>query len=214
MAVSQTNYQKATARAQARGFASPYAERKARAVTRGYSSPRTERKARETARGKQRDYQLERENANRRANARGFRNASEQRKFNKLTGVDRITWQKERTLQFFGISESTFNKIRRANRNWAKEYALLQYTALNTYRTEIDGATKDWSEDRVGYVIAFYNAVVNPKTNYDTLVDKKGRRIMTKEGKPLVNRAHYEYLVKYANMSVSEYEARYGSRPI
>jgi hypothetical protein len=222
----KTQYQKAVERAKARGFASPYAERKARAQARGYSSPRTERNARERARGVKRDYALERERANIRAQARGFRTLRDQARYNKAVRddpeLDVKKWQKREILAYFGISERKFNEIRRANKLWAKEYPMLQWTAINTYDTYLDKETSNWSERRVGYILSFYAAIVNPKTNHDALYllggkktdrDEKGRPVFREGGqlKRRTNKEQFYYLVKYANlMQVDEFESRYG----
>ena len=208
----KSKYQKAVERAKARGFASPYAERKARSIARGFTSPRAERTARERARGIKRDYKLEQERRDIRANARGFRNAHDQSLFNKLPpGVDREKWLRDRVLKEFGITKRQLDQIRRENRHWTNEQGQLHYSEINTYKTEIDSDIHNWSRMRIGYILSFNAAVVNPETNYESLIDKNGRRKLTPEGKPLMNKSQYDYLVKYTNlMQVDRYEARYG----
>lgn len=226
----KAKYQRANELAKQRGFANAYQERKAKAQAKGFSSPRTQRNASELRRGIKRDYQLERENVERRARGRGFVNAKDQRAFRKSgmplddwhkrkalsrfnvkpSGLDPKNPDKQKTLAYFGISESKFNKIRRENRLWANEYAMLQWSAINTYNHDVDKDVHNWSEKRVGYIVYFNKAIVNEKTNYGSLVDDKGYRII-ENGKPKTNAEQFYYLVMYTDLfGVEEFEARYG----
>lgn len=206
---NKTRYQKAVERARARGFASPYAERKAKAQAKGFTSPRAERTASEKRRGIRRDYSAERYAAEKRARAEGFLSPADRRRFAQ-TGGDakaREAFQKERVLAHFGVSESKFNKIRAENRKY--NYPGAFYAVINTYDLQRDKDVHNWSINRVGYIIAFHAAVVNPKTNYESLTRDYKREIVN--GKPKTNTAQYFYLVKYSGyMSVDEFEARYG----
>jgi hypothetical protein len=207
----KSKYARANERAQAAGFTSAYAQRKARAQALGFSSPRTQRTASEKKRGTKRDYAVERENAERRARGRGFLNAKEQREYKKTGGTNPAKWQKARTLAYFGISESTLNRYRRLNRNWSNEYAMLQNTAINTYDRTRDADVHNWSPDRVGYILSFYGAIVNPKTNYDSLKDNPKWYPKSAIGRKIMTDTQYRYLVQYTNLfSVNEFEARYG----
>ena len=226
----KSKYQRANELAKQRGYASAYAERKAKVQAKGFSSPRTQRNASEAKRGIKRDYKLERENQERRARGRGFVNARDQRAFRK-SGMPVEKWRerkqlerfkvgtskldpknpdKTKTLEHFGISESRFNKIRRENKLWANEYGMLQWSAINTYNVDVDRDVHNWSEQRVGYIIYFNKAIVNEKTNYQSLVDERGHRII-ENGKPKTNAEQFYYLVMYTDlMRVDEFEARYG----
>jgi hypothetical protein len=197
---AQTKYQRLRELARQRGYASPYAMRKASMERRGVK----------------RDYALERERSDIRANAEGFRNRKERAQYRREAAsqptLNKEQWQKQKTLSYFGISERRFNAIRRENKLWAREYPMLQWTAINTYNIDIDMDTHNWSEQRVGYILSFFAAVVNPKTNYDSLT--KGRkRIYDKNGKKRSNKSQFYYLVKYTNlMQVDEFESRYGKQ--
>lgn len=207
----KSKYQKAVERARAKGFASPYAERKARALSRGFTSPRAERTAKEKARHVRRDYGAERRAAERKAEREGFRSVYDRQKARKLgiTSDPKLLeqFQKERVLAHFGVSESQFNRIRKENR--AYNYPGVMYAVINTYNLDRDKAVHDWSLGRVGYIIAFHAAIVNPKSNYESLTRDYKREIVN--GKPKSNTAQYYYLVKYTGyMSSDEFEARYG----
>lgn len=175
---------------------------------------------------RQRDYALERERATVRAHGRGFRTLKEQTLYNREHAGEppsnREVWQRARILAHFGITKRRFDEIRRENRNWTQEYAQLQYSAINTYNAATDARIHDWSEQRVGYIIAFHAAIVNNRTNYESLQSRKkvkidgkwksiGVRKLDKNGRPYMNASQFYYLVKYTNlMSQSEFEARYG----
>jgi hypothetical protein len=198
----------------ARDYRAEYARAKAAAQARGYSSPRTQRDAR-----KPRDYAIERERTETRARGRGFRNAREQAAFNRTGASNREGWQRDRILAYFGLSLDEFDEIRRNNRNYHNQFAQLEYTAINTYDADRDADVHNWSEYRVGYVLAFHAAIVNPRTNWDSLAKRvkieSGKyihvRVHDKLGRPLSNKSQYYYLVKYTNiMSQDYYEARYG----
>ncbi|QOI67152.1 hypothetical protein SEA_MUFFINTHECAT_8 [Microbacterium phage MuffinTheCat] len=206
----KSKYQRAVERARAKGFASPYEERKAKAVAKGFTSPRAERKASEARRGVKRDYRAEREAAKRKAQAEGFRSVSDRQKFKALKTEDpkaRELFQKQRVLAHFGISESKFNKIRAENRK--HNYAGVLYAVINTYDLQRDKDVHNWSMNRVGYIVAFHAAIVNPKSNYESLTRDFKREIVN--GKPKTNTAQWYYLVKYTGyMSPDEFESRYG----
>lgn len=213
----KTKYQKAIERAQSRGYASPYAERKARAQAQGYSSPRTLRDARAS---KPRDNRAEYAQAKRLAAAQGFRNPKERRvaKTLGLQGAELETWQRTRTLAYFGISLSRFNEIRRENKAYA--YEGTAWTKLNTYDLARDREVHNWSEYRVGYIISFHSAIVNPRTNWDSLpksigADGKVIRAVDRYGNRITNSSQFYYLVKYSElMQIDEFEARYGRSAI
>ena len=207
----KSRYQKAVERARARGFASPYAERKAKAQAKGFSSPRAERTASERRRNVRRDYGAERRAAERRAEREGFLTVGDRKRAIKAGIVDdpkaREAFQKERVLAHFGITESQLTRIRSENRKY--NYPGVLYAVINTYNLDLDKAVHDWSMRRIGYILAFHSAVVNPKTNYESLTRDHKREIVN--GKPRTNTSQYYYLVKYTGyMSSDEFESRYG----
>lgn len=215
----QEKYAREKARAQALGFSSPYERRKARAQQFGYRTPYQRaiyesRNAPDAKRAYARRKEL--------AQARGFASPYQEKKAKALglAGQDLRVWQKAQTLKYFDVSESQFNKIRAANRKWAKEYPMLQWTEINTYNQTRDPASpkwatsdanvKNWSIRRVGYILSFYGAIVNPKTNYDSLTEKDGKRIYV-NGRPKTNAEQFRYLVEYTGiMQIDEFESRYG----
>jgi len=211
-------YLRANARAQARGYASAYAERAAQAKKQGFRGVR----AKERAGGRVRDYELERERARIRARGAGFSSVREKAAFRREnTGLGRVEWQQARTLARFGITKAGFDKVRRANRKWSNTFALEQWTAINTYDKFLDAELTNWTEQRVGYVLSFYAAIVNPRTNLDSLYkmgrnvvrDENGRPVFKEDGKlkRFSNKSQFYYLVKYTGlMQVDEFEARYG----
>lgn len=211
-----------------RDFRAEYARRKARDAAAGFSSPRARRTQRErtqptTAFSRAEEYAR----ANIRAKSEGFRNAKERREYLKTPRRNRDKFQRDAILDYFGISLGRFNQIRRENRHWFDEYGMLQHSEINVYNMEIDEAVDDWSERRVGYIISFHAAVVNPRTNYDSLqrtwvrgnkkTGNKGysQRRTDDHGKIVTNASQYFYLVKYAQlMSVDYFESRYGRAAI
>lgn len=216
----QEKYAREKKRAQELGFASPYERRKARAQQFGYRTPYQRsiyeaRKAPDSKRAYARRVELSQQ--------RGFASPYQEKKARALglTGDELKTWQKSQTLKYFGITEARFNAMRKANRAWAKEYPMLQWTEINTYNMTKDPASpkwafsdanvNNWSIRRVGYIVSFYGAVVDPKTNYDSLTTKDGKRIYV-DGRPKTNAEQFRYLVEYTGiMQIDEFESRYGS---
>lgn len=216
----QDKYAREKARAQALGFASPYERRKARAQQFGYRTPyqRAIYEAR-NAPDPKRAYARRRELAQQ----RGFASPYQERRAKALglSGDILKSWQKEQTLKYFDITESKLNKIRAANRKWAKEYPMLQWSEINTYNMTkdkgspkwafSDANTNNWSIRRIGYILSFHGAIVDPSTNYDSLIDEKGKRLYV-NGKPKTNVQQFRYLVEYTGiMEIDEFESRYGS---
>lgn len=204
-----------------RNYKAEYERRKANAKARGFTSPRTEGKARLASKGRTRDYAYERERAEQRAQHEGYFNAAQRRRLRKQSAEPKALelLRRAEVLNYFGISYSAFERIRRANRQWSKQYAQLQWTAINTYDIDRDRDVHNWSEQRVGYILSFHSAIVNPKTNHDSLYlapkgtprDAHGRPL-DRTGKRITNESQYFYLVKYTSlMQVNEFEARYGT---
>lgn len=132
--------------------------------------------------------------------------------------------QKQSMLAKFGVSEREFEAMRIRNRDYAeprfdkwhtdnkaKRKRLAQATAINTYNETLDDPN-NWSEERVGYVVSFYRAIVDPRYNYSSLLNKDGTR-KTRKGKPLTNQWQANLLVKYSGiMEIDEFESRYGAQ--
>jgi len=134
--------------------------------------------------------------------------------------------QKQAMLSKFGVTEREFEAMRIRNRDYAeprfdkwhtedkaKRKRIGQAIAINTYNESKD-IPNDWSEERVGYVTSFYRAIVDPRTNYESLLDSEGRRRRTRKGKPATNKWQAALLVKYSGiMELDEFEVRYGAIP-
>lgn len=132
---------------------------------------------------------------------------------------------KQAMLAKFGVSARQFEAMRIRNMDYvepqfdkwhtddkAKKRRLGLATAINTYNQDID-IDNDWSEERVGYVVSFYRAIVDPQTNYDSLLNPDGSRKI-RNGKPVTNRWQANLLVKYSGlMDLDEFEVRYGALP-
>lgn len=157
--------------------------------------------------GRPRDTALERERSDIRARAQGFASARDRQRKNRMRAAALAVPPSE-TLAKYGLTMNQFNRMRSANRRYQFHGA---YSAANTYDLSIDKDLKNFSDERVGYIVSFYHAVVDKKTNYWSLYDKKTKRRRQEFGFPVSNEWQRKYLVDYARiMSVNEYEARYG----
>lgn len=226
------------AEARAAGFSSDYERRKARERARGYRTPYDATQGRKYAAGKPvapRSVRTARDNAT--AQREGFLTAYQRDQFRKshpnATTAERKQWQKERVLKHYKITEAEFNRRLKASRGWltkqlnsrkddAAREALGRAAAYNIFDTRLANRPRgdtewalEWSPQRVGYVLAYYAAVVNPRTNYqNALGGRKGKAKRPKGpgGFGKMNAQQFYYLTKYTNlMSVNEYEVSYGS---
>jgi len=173
-----------------------------------YTSYRQYRDARAKELGRPRDNAAERERSDIRARAQGYRSASDRQAQNRARRAA-LSVQKTDAFAKWGITETGFNRMRSANRKYDGTGA--QYTAANTYDLAIDKDLKNYSDARVGYIVSFYHAVVDKKTNYWSLFDKKTERRRVKFGFPETNNWQRMYLVEYGGlMSPTNFETRYG----
>ena len=195
----------------ARDYKAEYQRRKAAAQSRGFTSPRTEQNARRVSKGRPpRDYALERERQRIRAEGAGLDTVAEYRSYMKAKAQGEAA-EKKWTLDYFGLSEAKFNRMRRANRHYSNAYAQLQWTAINTYDVDRDKDIHNWSPMRVGYIKYFNEAIVDPATNYESLKDNPRYYKNGPFSRKQMNKSQYYYLVKYTNLyQVNEFEARYG----
>lgn len=172
-----------------------------------FTSYRQYRDFRAAELGRPRDYQEERFRADLRARRQGFQSAKDRQEKNRKRAAA-LARPKSEALAAWGISEYQFNRMRKANRDYQYHGA---YSAANTYDLTIDKDLKNFSDERVGYIISFFHAVVDKKTNYWSLYDKKTKRRRQEYGYPVTNVWQRRYLVDYAHiMSPSEFESRYG----
>lgn len=184
-----------------------------------------------------RDSQKEYDRQRALAREQGFSTVSERKRYltnvrrGEVRSIEDFT-QKTFMLAKFGVSEREFNMMRQANlayqrpkfENWKpkgeparqrdRKKAIGLALRINEYDVDRDLDPGDWSERRVGYIVSFYRAIVDPQYNYDSLVDPKtGMRRIWRKRHPLTNRAQADYLVKYAEiMEISEFERRYGAQ--
>lgn len=148
-------------------------------------------------------------------------------------------------LQSWGITDAEFRMMLTRNQEYSIPDSILakhpkkrtskerlhQAISANSYDWEFGNNNADWSDSRIGYVVTFFHAVVDPRTNYDSLLDAEGKRRFKKVGKkerPVSNKWQQLYLTKYGRsvtsrsgmraaylehagiMSVDEFERRYG----
>jgi hypothetical protein len=226
------------AEARAAGYASDYERRKAKSREQGYRTPYDRTQGRKYAAGKPvapRSVRTARDNAN--AQREGFLSAYQRALFRRThpgaSVAEQKAWQKARILAHYKITEAEFQRRLRASRRWLGDQlasrknedarnALARASAYSMFDTRIANKPRgdsdwlmEWSPQRVGYVLAYYAAVVDPKTNYQQgLGGRKGKkRPVTRDGYRKMNAEQYYYLTKYTNlMTVNEYEATYGTQ--
>jgi hypothetical protein len=148
-----------------------------------------------------------------------------------FTAADAVK-RKAQLLKKFGVTEQEFNRRNKLNAAWQSKEArrrtrgknrddsganrsmanFLSASEYHTYNRQLADSGV-WTEQRVGYVLFYYAANVDPSTNYsDALGGRKGKRSVNRQGFREMNAAQYYYLVQYTGlMSVNEYEASYGS---
>lgn len=202
----------------ARDHKAEYAARKARAQSRGFTSPRAEQTARRKSEGRPaRDYALEAERSRIRRESVGVDTAAELSAYNRARAQGEAA-EKAWTLAYFGISARRFEQVRRENRNyheWLADNSSGMAAAANTYDIARDKDVHNWSPRRVGYIISFHGAVVNPASNWESLPDNKAAKGQPGKGIKKMNKEQYYYLVYYTGlMSVPYFEARYGHQVV
>jgi len=182
---------------------SSYERRKYRALERGYATPYQERKAKLAALG----FQSPRVYTNyRKAVSSG-------------SAVSIPAFTKAAMLAQFGITPIQFEAMRKANREHApevREDARVRFQQkarrIQDYNLAIDADTSNWSRARVGYIKAFYDAVVNVETNFysirpserwtlESVGDRKFQRWLETQA---------AYLIGYMEYSVDDFDERYG----
>jgi hypothetical protein len=119
-------------------------------------------------------------------------------------------FRKVATLTRFGISETEFNRMRRANRQHTPEGGA-KASKIQHYNLGLDRKTKDWSIGRVGYIISFYYAVANQDTNFYSI--SPSRRHMYEGTARLAKWREWQarYLVQYGGILDEDvFDSRYG----
>lgn len=193
------------------GYATEWQYRVARAKELGYSQAAYDRERREQ-----------------RAQAEGFVSANSRARYKRRVKgrvfeheyerFERLSFQSEERKKYkstqlasWGVTEAQLNKIRSENRKWSAENAGTRWAAIQLYDEFVDGREADYSDDRIGYILAYHAAMVNPRKNYDSLKDNPKFYRNGPHARKVGNASQYYYLVKYAKvMSVDEFEARYG----
>lgn len=193
------------------GYATEWKYRVAKAQEQGYSQA-----------------EYDRERRNQKAQAQGFTSDKSRRKYQRRVRgrsfefeterFERLSFQSEErkklkstVLREWGLTEAQFNDIRRENRQWSAMNNGTRWASIQLYDSFLDGREDDWSEQRVGYILSYHAAMVNNRTNYDSLKDNKDWYKNGTLARKVGNASQYFYLVKYAKvMSVDEFEARYG----
>lgn len=113
------------------------------------------------------------------------------------------------TLARFRVTESRLNEMRKANRAHIPEGGA-KASAIQKYRLGVDRQTKNFSPDRVGYIVSYYYAVTNPNTNFFSITPS--RRFLASAAR-LRNwrEVQARYLVMYAGIYDTDvFDARYG----
>lgn len=132
-------------------------------------------------------------------------------------------------LDEFGFTRAQFEAIRKENLRYQWEWndhVPFSIGVINTYDELLDADVNNFSYHRVGYIISFHSAVVDPRTNYESIPkrwnpkaykNKEGKwrgrmeRITSRSGKIVTDANQFKYLVEFSNlMSIDEYESRYG----
>jgi len=161
------------------------------------------------AAGRPRDAALERERANIRARRQGFASAADRQKRARQRAAD-LSVSRAEGLSKWGITHGQFERMRAANRKYSREY-VGKATAVNTYDISVDRDRANFSDKRVGYIVSFFRANVDKKTNYWSLYDRKTNRRKERFGFPVTNHWQYLYLVEYGGfLSANAFESRYG----
>lgn len=198
------------------GYATEWKYRVAKAQEQGFSQAAYDRERREQ-----------------KAQSQGFTSAAARKRYqSRVRGrtfegeterFERMSFQSEERrklkavqLRRFGLSEAEFNTVRRENAAWSAANAGTRWASIQLYDEFIDGRENDWSDQRVGYILAYHAAMVNRKTNYEALPDNKNFYKNGPMGRKRAPRnqagaSQFYYLVKYGKkMSIDEFEARYG----
>lgn len=168
---------------------------------------------------KKRDYRARYEREKSRARERGFASPYQERKYRKQARAASergespqpvAEFSKFASLAKFRITEDRLNEMRKANRAHQPEGGAKAST-IQKYRLGIDRQTKNFSTDRVGYIVSYYYAVANPNTNFFSISPS---RRFTYEGTARLRRWREwqaRYLVQYAGIyDIDVFDSRYG----
>jgi hypothetical protein len=135
-----------------RDYLLEYERRRIRAQARGFRSPREETAYKQAAK----KYTA----AGKRLTVYNYRKAHEaylrKQKFTKTQKIERA---KKAILKDYGITETQFKNIRKENRGYSKNFDDERPFIL--YNLKIDRRVNDWSDKRVGYILAYNEVFVN-----------------------------------------------------
>lgn len=193
------------------GYASEWKYRVAVAQEQGYSQAKYDRERREQkAQSEGFTSASARARYKRQVRGRSFEGETERFERMSFQSKDRKRFR-DTQLQSWGLDEKAFDKIRSENRKWSAANAGTRWASIQLYDEFVDSRESDYSDDRIGYVLAYHAAMVNKRKNYDSLKDNPKFYRNGPQGRKIGNASQYFYLVKYAKvMSVDEFEARYG----
>lgn len=176
---------------------------------------------------RKRDYRAEYRRRVERARSRGFESPYQETRYRRTARtepVSSIDFVKRSNLRKLGITEARLEEMRLANRAHTPEGVrkdgkpgskLAQQ--IQRYNTAIDEKEGDFSIARLGYIKAFYDAVVNPETNFwsgrpdrNSFIESNVNRKSARYLKWI--RAQYEYLIRFGGfMDTEEFDDRYAS---
>lgn len=171
-----------------------------------------------------------------RALKEGFKNVRERASYNRQFGSPYGIAARTVALAAHGVTLTEFNRMRRENlahtpegtRHDGRPRTDTLAAAIQQYRVDVGEDARNWSDARVGYVVSYNRAVVNPETNFyapegiERLKNPAETFYDPDHPKPVpvkVRRwteTQFLYLVRYGGFeSIEEFDDRYGdSGPI
>lgn len=168
---------------------------------------------------RKRDYKAEYARRKAKARSEGFTSPAQQLRYRRQARAQRSRgeqptpvseFQKIANLTRFHITEQRFNEMRKANRGHLAEGGA-KASRIQHYNLGVDRKTKDFSLERVGYVVSFYYAVTNPNTNFYSI--SPSRRHMYEGTARLAKWREWQarYLVMYGGIYDDDvFDSRYG----
>lgn len=162
--------------------------------------------------------------AKQRARAAGFTSPSQQQRIMSRVRVDPLFLKRWR-LSKHNVSEALFEQMRRDNlahtpEGYRKDGMPLTALAkqIQAYNTEVDAEEDNFSDERIGYIVSYYWAVANPKTNYFAVGNKWTQSQLMDPKAVSWRERQYNYLVRYGGLSTQgeimnaeDFEERYGT---
>lgn len=154
-----------------------------------------------------------------RAKARGFNSPYQETTYNKIAVTKKAAgeapptpydFSRAATLAKWGLTEASFEAIRKANRKHSAEGSP-RASKIQTYKLGVDRRTRDFTDARVGYIKSFYDAVVNDNTNFYSISPSRRHEYEDTVRLQRWRERQARYLVRYGGLtSIDEFDARYG----